>query len=328
MVLEVWVRLMPKISDLFDLGYGHSLELNRLEQSDAPDAINFVGRAAKNNGVTARVKPLNGVSPSVAGSITVALNGQGGAGVAFLQPFPFYTGFHIMVLTPKVSMTEQEKLWWVTCITANRFRFGFGRQANRTLKDLDLPSPEKVPEWVMGAEPNCYEGTELPARQDLVSLPDISDWKGFQLEQLFDIRKGRRLTKAAMTSGMTPFVGASDSNNGMTAQVGQPPNHSGGTISVSYNGSVAEAFFQPLAFWAADDVNVLYPKGFELSEGAALFVCTVIRLEKYRFNYGRKWHLDRMRESVIKLPVDPKGDPDWGLMEQYIKTLPYSSQLT
>jgi hypothetical protein len=42
-------------------------------------------------------------------------------------------------------------LWWVTCITAitaNRFRFGFGRQANRTLKDIDLPSPKEMPEWV------------------------------------------------------------------------------------------------------------------------------------------------------------------------------------
>lgn len=318
---------MPKINDLFTLDYGHSLELNRLEQSTAADAVNFVGRAARNNGVTARVSPIHGLPPSPAGSITVALNGQGGAGVAFLQPFPFYSGFHIMVLTPKQPMTEQEKLWWVTCITANRFRFGFGRQANRTLKDLNLPEPEDMPEWVGATDPDCYKGAELPASKKFIALPDVSSWEPFVLSKLFDIRKGQRLTKANMLPGGLPYVGASDTGNGVTARIGQTPIHEGGTISVSYNGSVAEAFYQPEPYWATDDVNVLYPKGFKLTPETALFICTLIRLEKYRFNYGRKWHLERMRDSIIKLPVTAAGMPDWVFMEQYIKTLPYSSQL-
>lgn len=318
---------MPKINDLFTLDYGHSLELNRLEQSTAANAVNFVGRAARNNGVTARVSPIHGLPPSPAGSITVALNGQGGAGVAFLQPFPFYSGFHIMVLTPKQPMTEQEKLWWVACITANRFRFGFGRQANRTLKDLNLPEVKDMPEWVGGTNPDCYKGVELPASKSLIALSNISSWKTFSFNELFEIRKGQRLTKANMVSGNIPYVGASDTGNGITARIGQAPIHEGGTISVSYNGSVAEAFYQPKPYWATDDVNVLYPKGFKLTPETALFICTLIRLEKYRFNYGRKWHLERMRDSTIKLPVTATGSPDWDFMELYIKTLPYSSQL-
>lgn len=318
---------MPKINDLFNLDYGHSLELNRLEQSVDSDAVNFVGRAARNNGVTARVKPIDGLSPSPAGAITVALNGQGGAGVAFLQPFPFYCGFHVMVLTPKKPMTEQEKLWWVACITANRFRFGFGRQANRTLKDLNLPEPEEIPEWVAIVDPDCYKGAELAASNNFIKLRDVSEWKTFSLNELFDIRKGQRLTKANMIPGVVPYIGASDTGNGVTARIGQVPIHKGGTISVSYNGSVAEAFYQPEPYWATDDVNVLYPRGFKLTPETALFICTLIRLEKYRFNYGRKWHLERMREAVIKLPVTDAGFPDWEYMEEYIKTLPYSSQI-
>lgn len=159
-------------------------------------------------------------------------------------------------------------------------------------------------------------------------LPEASGWKAFKLSALFDIRKGKRLTKAAQTEGNTPYIGAIDSNNGVSGYIGQAPIHKAGTISVSYNGSVAEAFYQPVDYWATDDVNVLYPKGFTLTPATALFICTIIRLEKYRFNYGRKWHLDRMRESVIKLPVSSSGMPDWAFMEQYMKTLPYSSQLS
>ncbi len=50
-------------------------------------------------------------------------------------------------------------------------------------------------------------------------------------------------------------------------------------------------------------------------------------LEKYRFNYGRKWGIDRMKKSLIKLPVDSDGKPDYKFMEDYIKSLPYSINL-
>lgn len=318
---------MPKISDLFHLEYGNSLELNRLERSNGPGAINFVSRAARNNGVTARVKCIPNLSPTPAGTLTVALNGQGGAGVAFLQPFPYYSGFHIMILTPKMDMSEQEKLWWATCITANRFRFGFGRQANRTLKDLVLPDAKTIPAWVGSANLEQYKGARLPANGKSVTLTQPESWKPFAIQDLFTIKKGQRLTKADMLPGETPYVGASDSSNGITARIGQKPIHQAGTISVSYNGSVAEAFFQPEPYWATDDVNVLYPKGFQLTSPTGLFLCTLLRLEKYRYNYGRKWHLDRMRESIIRLPVTASGKPDWDFMTRFVTALPYSSQI-
>jgi hypothetical protein len=318
---------MTKINKLFRLEYGHSLELNRLEKSNAPDAINFVGRAARNNGVTARVTRIDNLAPAAAGTISVALGGQGGAGVAFLQPFPYYCGRDVMVLTPIAAMPEQELLWWVACITANRFRFGFGRQANRTLKDLNLPDRAAMPKWVVRTDTDRYKGAESPALPANQRLPDIKLWKSFTINDLFEVKKGQRLTKANMRPGSTPYVGASDTSNGITARIGQDPIHAGSTISVSYNGSVAEAFFQPEPFWATDDVNVLYPRGFVLTPCAALFLCTVIRLEKYRFNYGRKWHLERMRESILRLPATKSGKPDWKLMESYVKTLPYSSQI-
>ena len=232
-----------------------------------------------------------------------------------------------MILKARKPMIDQEKLWWAMCITANRFRFGFGRQANRTLKDLVLPDAKDVPTWVGSANLDRYQGARLPASAKEVTLSDQKSWQGFALQELFTIKKGQRLTKADMLHGNTPYVGASDTGNGITAGVGQEPIHEAGTISVSYNGSVAEAFYQPAAYWATDDVNVLYPKGFQLTPATGLFLCTLIRLERYRFSYGRKWHLDRMREAVIRLPVTEQKKPDWDHMERYVKTLPYSSQL-
>lgn len=152
-------------------------------------------------------------------------------------------------------------------------------------------------------------------------------WKPFRYDALFDIKKGKRLTKNNMNEGETPFIGAIDSNNGYRQYVDVAPNHEGNTITVNYNGNgVAEAFYQSEPFWASDDVNILYPK-FELNPYIAMFICALIRQERFRFSYGRKWHLERMKQSVIHLPSTADGEPDWAFMESYIKQLPHSESI-
>lgn len=152
---------------------------------------------------------------------------------------------------------------------------------------------------------------------------NIESWTSFRLGDIFDIKKGKRLTSEDQTIGNTPYIGAIDSNNGIANYIGQNPTHSGNTITLSYNGSVGEAFYQPNAFWATDDVNVLYFKkenGVEFNEHIALFICAVLKKEKYRYCYGRKWVLESMNETRIKLPTN-NNVPDWEWMETYIKSL-------
>lgn len=159
---------------------------------------------------------------------------------------------------------------------------------------------------------------------------DTQNWKEFLYEDLFDIKKGLRLTKADMSVGNIPFIGSTDRNNGLTARVGQSPIHKGNTITVNYNGSVGEAFYQAESFWASDDVNILYPKEdvFPLfNQYIAMFLIPLIKTEQYRFNYGRKWHKERMEKTRICVPVDDKGAPDIQYMLKYIKALPFSEAL-
>lgn len=165
--------------------------------------------------------------------------------------------------------------------------------------------------------------SENPSSRKLVT----KKWKEFTLSELFDIRKGKRLTKRQMQPGNTPFIGAVEGNNGVTAFIGQKPIHVGNTISVTYNGSVAEAFYQPDPYWCSDDVNALYPR-FPMTPAIGIFLATLIRQEKFRFNYGRKWHLDRMRASTIKLPICANGTPDWSWVEARMQLLPNANIFT
>ena len=148
---------------------------------------------------------------------------------------------------------------------------------------------------------------------------DTSTWKWFRYDEIFDIRKGKRLTKENMTEGSIRYIGAIDSNNGLSAYICNDSQlHQGNTISVSYNGSIGFAFYQEKEFWATDDVNVLYPK-FLLNRYIAMFLCHLIEREQYRFCYGRKWDLEAMNKSKIKLPVTSEGTPDWKFMEDFVK---------
>jgi hypothetical protein len=314
---------MGKLSEIFDLAYGHSLELNRLQELS--HGVNFVSRTAKNNGVACRVTRIQTLEPERAGRITVALSGS--VLETFLQPEDFYTAFHVMVLTPKTQMTIQQKLYYCSCIRANKYRYNYGRQANRTLRDILLPAVEEIPEWVGEMDAESYRDIEKPASSEPASLPPIENWKEFAFTDLFEVKKGRRIVKAKLQHGTTPFVTAIDNNNGLREFFSGQAIFKANTLTVPYNGNgVAEAFYQPNPYWACDDVNVLYPK-FRLSPAIGMFLATLIRKEKYRFSYGRKWHKERMESSVLKLPTDKSGRPDWGLIEKFINSLPFTSQL-
>lgn len=172
-----------------------------------------------------------------------------------------------------------------------------------------------------------------------------NDWKRFYLGRLFDIKKGKRLTAEDQEAGNNLYIGAIDSNNGVANHIGQEPIHEGNTISLSYNGSVGEAFYQAEPYWATDDVNALYSKYEGFNEFIGLFMVATIRQEKYRFSYGRKWTLENMNNTDICLPIKYNSDrspyidsskfysdegyvPDWDYMESYIKSLHYKPLTT
>jgi Type I restriction modification DNA specificity domain len=319
------MKLVP-LHSLFEISYGNSFDLTFLEEcsEEYPDKVNYVSRTRENNGVSAFVKRLENVEPFEKELITVA--GSGNSVLeSFIQPLPFYTGYHVFILKPKVKLSHLQKLFYCFCIRKNQYKYNFGRQANKTLKDILVP-PELPEEFKKIQVENFNTIKRKSLVQDKYKL-NQENWKWFRYDQLFTIEKGKRIVNSEMRSGNTRCIRPIDSNNGVYDYIDLEPNHKGNTITVNYNGSVAEAFYQSEPYFALDDVNVLYPK-FELNVYIAMFIITLIRQEKYRFNYGRKWNLGRMNESLIKLPVNESGKPDFEFMENYIKSLPYSSNLT
>lgn len=167
------------------------------------------------------------------------------------------------------------------------------------------------------------------------------DWKTFVYDEIFDIKNGFYNKKPESNEeGEIPFLGATDSNNGITSyhtmqdiidasKTGDDnnapieekifPAHS---VCVTNNGSVGYAYYQSKEFTCSHDVNPLYRKdGIPFNHRTGLFVATVIMKDRYRWQYGRKWRPTRMIKSTIDLPADQDGNPDWEFMENYIKEI-------
>jgi hypothetical protein len=320
------MKRLKKVSDLFITKSGINLTLADLEQCEKSDkdSIAFVSRSDYNNGISAFVKKIKTVSPNNSNTISVALSGSSVL-ASFYQAEPYYSGYHIAVLTPRKKMTQIEMMFYAFCIKSNRYRYNFGRQANKTLKNILIPA-EMPKEFSKNISINNLATVNENSITNKAIELNTAKWKWFRYDELFTLKKGRRITKANIIDGNLPFVAAIDGNNGIRQYINSVPLHEGNTITVNYNGSVGIAFYQVNPYWASDDVNVLYPK-FELNRFIGFFLITLIRKEIFRFNYGRKWYLERMEESRIKLPITSKKSPDWKLMEDYIKSLPFSKSL-
>lgn len=360
------------LANICDINYGNKFDNDKMSHNNP--TVNFITRTSENNGVGDIVDYIDNITPYKAGDISVALGGS--IGMCCLQVKPFYTGQNVAVLSFTEDVSIQAKLFFTEVFmyeVSGKF-VAFGRELNKHIKtDLTicLPiqhnpdgspviDPDKtysdegyMPDWEFM---DCYISSlhcePLTTTRTASALPSlgIEKWEEFYIgntndhKGIFNLVKGTRLTKEDMTEGTTHFLGAIDSNNGIRDYIGQKPLCEAGCVTVNYNGSVGEAFYQDKPFWASDDVNSLYPTDWKISPCIGLFLATVIMADKYRFTYGRKWNSEKMVESIIRLPIqhDMSGNPiidktykysergyipDWQFMEDYINSLPYSDRI-
>ena len=355
----------------FRIGRLFNVELSKgdIKADDAESGnIPLISSGESHNGVVSYISQGDGKAEIFNGNtVTVDMFCN-----AFYQNNEFYSVSHgrVNILLPRFNCTSYIGLFISTLISNEQYKYSYGRAvysnvvANMTLKlpvqhnqdGSPVIDPDRVysddgylPDWQYMEDYikslNCKPISSNVSKQSAVDL-NIQGWGDFKVGDLFDIKKGKQLNLEDQTEGDTPYIGAISSNNGISNYIGQKPIHDGNTISLSCNGSIGEAFYQQKPFWASGDVNVLYCKNNTavFNQYTALFICAILRREQYKYCYGRKWQMDLMNKTMIKLPIqyNPDGSPvidpdkaysedgyipDWQYMEGYIKSLPYSDRI-
>lgn len=152
-------------------------------------------------------------------------------------------------------------------------------------------------------------------------------WHEFFIEDIALIESGVRLTKADMTDGTKPFIGSTDSNNGITAFVSDTnSSEDSNVLGVNYNGSVVENFYHPYTAVFSDDVKRLKFKNIEGNKFLYLFLKNSILMQKNKYQYGYKFNAKRLKRQKIMLPITDAGKPDYAYMKQYMMNLEYQKR--
>lgn len=306
-----------KIKEIFHMEHGLNMELINYTQTDSKEGINFISRTSENNGISAKILPVKNIEPHEGGVLTCALGGS--VLSTFVQEEPFYSGYHIMILTPKEKLSLNEMLYYCLCIKANKYRYSYGRQANLTLKDIELPN--NIPEYV-------YK-TKIKApisKNKKIKLPDFESWKLFEIEELFDeIYKPTVYHKINLkiednkTENNIKYITRTRNNNGLSGYV---PINDELTIedenAITAAGEGVIYLYQDQKFICGNNMTIL--RSSKLNKYNGLFLTSLMNYHlKEKYSYGRSLIAKRFKKDKIILPATSSGEPDWKIMEKYVR---------
>ena len=315
-----------RIPDLFIIRKGNETNMTAMSCGTTP----LVSARKVNNGYKDFVsspsrKPYRGHC------ITLNNDGDGGAGLAFYQPCDMFLDSHVTALYPANPMSRHTMVFVAKSISLQEKFFGHGHSINenrlRTFTFMLPVSPDGTPDFAFmdsfmrEKEREMLERYAHHTRKTaLAPLPPCNNWLGFALTDIFDISPGVRLTKADMITGDTPFASASDSNNGITAFIGNTnASLDSNVLGVNYNGSVVENFYHPYKTLFSDDVKRFRLKGHPGNRHIYLFLKVALLQQKRKYEYGYKFNEAHMRRQSLLLPATPDGSPDYAYMEAYMR---------
>ena len=268
--------------------------------------------------------------------ITIGLDTQ----TVFYQPHRFYTGQNMQVLK-NTNLTKNIALFMIPLLKIQMQKFNWGGNGatlgrlSRTkimlpINDKDEPDYEFMECY--GVEQETFNKLKYVkySKKELKELDCLStdflnskEWKEFRIGDIFNISPGKRLTKKNMQVGNIPFIGATDSGNGITNYISNTSDSlDKNVLGVNYNGNgVAIGFYHQYECLFTDDVKRFHLKNHKDNKYVCLFLKTLILQQKPKYNYGYKFNEQRMLRQYIMLPVDDNGEPDYYYMENYIKEI-------
>lgn len=323
-----------QLLDLFTYKKGNQKNMNALPEGETP----LVSAKKIENGYKGFYK-VNAKEVFEGNCITLNNDGDGGAGLSFYQPSSFALDTHVTALYPIDIISKRAMLFIACCISKQSILFGHGHSINASrLRHLTImlpcdnsmvkPNYSYMEEFMRKIEKGQLKRYKKYLNKKKTNLQNEDNnrhrkkWKEFAIENIFDIKAGVRLTKQDMIEGNKPFIGSTDSNNGVTAFCGNTnASEDKNVLGVNYNGSVVENFYHPYCSLFSDDVKRFHLRHHEDNKYVLLFLKNSILQQQKKFRYGYKFNEPRMKKQPIMLPVNEDDTPDYKYMETCMRNV-------
>jgi restriction enzyme bgcI subunit beta len=290
----------------------------------------YISSTALNNGVDNFIGNTENIRKS---DHDLTLANSGSVGACFYHDYEYIASDHVTSL--KLPNGNDTVYKFISVILGRlEERYSFNREINDTrIKREKLLLPmDKNGDPNRAYMENFIKNIEQKQIKNILKYLDkyiyiINDhfdkveWKEFFLDEICNINSGVRLTKANMNEGKIPFIGATDSNNGITNFVSNTnASFDKNVLGVNYNGSVVENFYHPYSCIFSDDVKRV---SFKDKEGqnkyCYLFLKQMILQQKEKYRYAYKFNGDRMARQKIMMPVDDNSRIDYRAIKNYMK---------
>lgn len=328
------------IKDLFSISIGKNIDGNKINKYGG--RIAYITRKENNNGLDGFINFDKNYLNSFHPVITIGNE----TAEPFVQNYPFFTGTKVNILAPKTLLSKDTLQFICMSLKMHKSKYSYSYTINSSrLKNQKILLPidgNDKPDYDFMEQYMCLKEKEKSyvyinfikkriskiKNTSIVSLSD-KEWGEFFIEDVAKIQSGERLTKADMIRGNIPFIGATDSNNGITGYVANTNSSIDENIlGVNYNGSVVENFYHPYKAVFSDDVKRLSLKRHIGNKYLYLFLKVIILQQKSKYQYGYKFNGQRIIRQKIMLPIDSKGNPDYEYMEQYMINIEYTKLKT
>ena len=325
-----------EIGEIFKIENCKCSNVSLLQNGNIP----YVGATNRNNGVLKFVKPIEKLITK-GNCIAFICDGEGSVGYSIYKTEDFIGSTTVKIGRNK-NLNKYIASFIITIADTVRSKYNFGFKRNEThlkKEKILLPTTSKgepdyafMEQYIKQKEQEkidkfyTYISKRIDEVKDFKKVEDLKDkeWGEFFISDIFNIKAGKRLTKSEMKKGLIPFIGASDSNNGITNFVNNSNSSiDSNVLGVNYNGSVVENFYHPYKAIFSDDVKRLSLNKIKGNEFLYLFIKVVILNQKSKYQYAYKFNETRIKRQKIMLPINSKNEPDYDYMENYIKAIEY-----
>lgn len=253
-------------------------------------------------------------------------------GCAFYRNYDYKMVTHARVfsLKPNIDISENQGVFLSISLQYLKNYFGYENMcAWAKIKDMIIKLPTKNNEidfdfmeffvaeleaYLQASGLNDYELTldEI----NLLNWFDKVEWGKFNLKDLFgNATRGKRLKSADRIAGNLPFVTAGETNEGVSAYIGNKVEvFNENTTTIDMFGS---AKYRNYKYGADDHVAVVHTEN--IPKLASIFITTAIHKAAYtgEFNYGKNFYAKDADALSVMLPIK-NGLPDYNYMEMII----------
>ena len=322
-----------KISELFPVLQNGKANQGML--SDGYDCF-YVGTKKDDNGVMLHCA-YDSALIQKGNCIIFICNGQGSVGYANYMDVDFIGSTDIVAGHNKM-LNQYNGLFIATVLCQERPKYSFGRKWKTHLKDTVIKLPQTIegfPDWdFMEQYIKSLNHKPLTTQNKSSQHPlNIDNWQEFRLDDLFsEIYKAEAHVKGDLEFVESPgtntikFISRTEMNNGCDCYLqnnGISGIENGNAITIG--DTTATCFYQKDEFVCGDHIVVCRAEWLNLYTG--LFLVSLLKREKYKYNYGRAFKMDLISNTKVKLPTKSDGTPDFNYMEHYMKLLPYGDRI-